>query len=69
MLADWEHQYPNRVESIFSSLQSVAPSQLADQDLFNFADLAIDRNGERTAYDYDEEESSPVQLVEAVQVP
>jgi tRNA 2-thiocytidine biosynthesis protein TtcA len=39
MLADWERQYPGRVESIFSSIRNVAGSQLADPALFDFAAL------------------------------
>lgn len=56
MLSEWEKQHPSRVESIFSSLQSVAPSQLADKNLYNFADLAIDRSGDREAYAFENEE-------------
>lgn len=39
MLGDWEKQHPGRVETIFRSLQNVAPSQLADANIFNFTDL------------------------------
>ena len=39
MLADWERQYPGRTESIFRSIRNVAPSQLADGDLFDFNSL------------------------------
>lgn len=39
MLTDWEKQYPGRTETIFSAIKNVAPSQLADPQLFNFADL------------------------------
>lgn len=39
MLQDWERQWPGRVETLFNSLQNVAPSQLADPTLFNFAGL------------------------------
>jgi tRNA 2-thiocytidine biosynthesis protein TtcA len=39
MLADWEKRYPGRTETIFRSLCNVAPSQLADRDLFDFAAL------------------------------
>jgi tRNA 2-thiocytidine biosynthesis protein TtcA len=39
MLREWELQHPGRVESIFSSLRNVAPSQLADPALFDFANL------------------------------
>ena len=39
MLNDWDRQYPGRVESIFKAMQNVAPSQLADPELFDFAGL------------------------------
>lgn len=44
MLRSWDKQYPGRVETIFSALQRVSPSQLADQNLFNFRDLTLDRS-------------------------
>jgi tRNA 2-thiocytidine biosynthesis protein TtcA len=43
MLVQWERQYPGRVESIFSALKSVSPSQLADTELFDFETLQIER--------------------------
>jgi tRNA 2-thiocytidine biosynthesis protein TtcA len=43
MLADWERQYPGRTESIFRSIRNVAPSQLADGDLFDFNSLRAAR--------------------------
>ena len=39
MLADWEKRYPGRTETIFRSIANVAPSQLADRALFDFAGL------------------------------
>ena len=39
MLAAWEQEHPGRVESIFSALRHVSPSQLADPDVFDFAGL------------------------------
>lgn len=39
MLQDWERQYPNRVETIFSAIGNVAPSHLADTELFDFKSL------------------------------
>lgn len=39
MLAGWEKEYPGRAESIFRSIRNVAPSQLADGDLFEFNSL------------------------------
>lgn len=41
MLADWDRQYPGRSESIFRSIRNVAPSQLADTELFDFGSLRI----------------------------
>lgn len=39
MLRDWERRHPGRVETIFTSLQNIAPSQLADRNLFDFKAL------------------------------
>lgn len=39
MLAEWERQYPGRVETIFKALQNVRPSHLADPALYDFAAL------------------------------
>ena len=44
MLNDWHKQFPGRIESIFSAISNVAPSQLADSDLFDFKQLKIDRS-------------------------
>jgi tRNA 2-thiocytidine biosynthesis protein TtcA len=43
MLQGWEREHPGRLENIFRSIQNVAPSQLADSDLFNFTDLEQQR--------------------------
>jgi tRNA 2-thiocytidine biosynthesis protein TtcA len=39
MLQTWEKQWPGRTETLFRSLQNVAPSQLADPNLFDFGGL------------------------------
>ena len=39
MLRDWEREHPGRTENLFRSLQNVAPSQLADPQLFDFVSL------------------------------
>lgn len=44
MLRDWEKRHPGRVETIFTALQNVAPSQLADRKLFDFMGLEDRRN-------------------------
>ena len=39
MLRGWEKQHPGRVETIFSALQNIIPSQLVDRKLFDFMGL------------------------------
>jgi len=39
MLHEWERKHPGRSENVFRALTSIAPSQLADRDLFDFAAL------------------------------
>ncbi|WP_269619061.1 tRNA 2-thiocytidine(32) synthetase TtcA [Zhongshania sp. BJYM1] len=53
MLMDWEKVDGSRIEKIFSSMQNIAPSQMADPNLFDFASLTIDRSGERKEYEFD----------------
>ena len=44
MLQQWDKTNPGRVESIFTALTNVKPSQLADRDLFDFESLTVDRS-------------------------
>jgi tRNA 2-thiocytidine biosynthesis protein TtcA len=46
MLTGWEKQYPGRIDTIFGALQKVSPSQLADNELFDFINLTLNRQGE-----------------------
>ncbi|MDO9453625.1 MAG: tRNA 2-thiocytidine(32) synthetase TtcA [Stagnimonas sp.] len=39
MMTQWERDYPGRTETIFRALTNIAPSQLADTKLFDFAGL------------------------------
>jgi tRNA 2-thiocytidine biosynthesis protein TtcA len=39
MMDDWQKAFPGRLETMFTALQNVAPSQLADKHLFDFAAL------------------------------
>jgi tRNA 2-thiocytidine biosynthesis protein TtcA len=43
MLHDWQRRFPGRIESIFAAIKNVGPSQLADTELFDFANLQIER--------------------------
>jgi len=42
MLTEWDRKFPGRVESIFRSLQNIAPSHLLDRGLFDFAGVRAD---------------------------
>lgn len=44
MLRTWETQHPGRLETIFSAIRNVSPSQLGDTDLFDFGNLKLDRS-------------------------
>ncbi len=43
MLKTWDQAHPHRLDSIFTALSSVAPSQLLDQQLFDFLGLEAKR--------------------------
>lgn len=47
MMAEWEKQHPARIEQIFAALKNVAPSQLADPALFDFASLGSRAGADR----------------------
>ena len=57
MLREWDRRHPGRVENVFSAMQHVVPSHLADRNLFPFTELqatgVADANGDR-AFDDDE---------------
>ncbi len=44
MLRQWDKQHPGRSEVIFTAIQNVAPSQLADTNLFDFVNLESGRD-------------------------
>jgi tRNA 2-thiocytidine biosynthesis protein TtcA len=45
MMADWDKRYPGRTESVFTALQNVIPSHLADGMLFDFKGLRAENQG------------------------
>ncbi|MBD2859015.1 tRNA 2-thiocytidine(32) synthetase TtcA [Spongiibacter sp. KMU-158] len=57
MLLSWEKQDGSRIEKIFSAMQNIAPSQMADPNLFNFADLTLDRSEPRAEYPFDAQQT------------
>lgn len=42
MMADWDKRYPGRTSSVFTALQNIVPSHLADSNLFDFKGLTLD---------------------------
>lgn len=57
MLRDWDKRYPGRIETMFSAMQNVVPSHLADYTLFDFKGLRLDDNlveGGDLAFDHEE---------------
>ena len=56
MMADWDRRYPGRTRSVFTALQNVVPSHLADNSLFDFKGLQVgaelaDMDGGDTVFD------------------
>lgn len=54
MLQDWDKRFPGRLESMFSALQNIVPSHLADTELFDFVGLTkgqIPKHGGDLAFD------------------
>lgn len=39
MMEEWDARYPGRIEHVFSAMQNIAPSQMADRNLFDFVGL------------------------------
>ena len=66
MLREWDTQHPGRIETIFSALTRVSPSQLADKNLFDFVGLSLNRE-QQTAVAVDE--SLGNEAVQAWQAP
>lgn len=43
MLNEWNRRFPGRIETMFKAITNVAPSQLADRELFDFRGLEQER--------------------------
>lgn len=52
MLREWEKKAPGRLETIFASIQNVAPSHLADTNLFDFVSLGSTTDTEAVKPDW-----------------
>lgn len=53
MLRQWDNAHPQRLASIFRALQNVAPSQLADRNLFDFERLQLNRDDNQRHFEGD----------------
>jgi tRNA 2-thiocytidine biosynthesis protein TtcA len=42
MLQQWDKKFPGRLETMFTALQNIQPSHLADPRLYNFNELKAD---------------------------
>lgn len=71
MLNDWSERFPGRIESMFTAMQNVVPSHLADHSLFDFKNISADSmvDGGDTAFDQEvdtnpNKQSDTVQIIE-----
>ena len=53
MLREWDNAHPQRLASIFKAMQNVAPSQLADRELFDFERLSLERDDHERLFEGD----------------
>lgn len=63
MLRDWDKRYPGRIETMFTAMQNVVPSHLADFNLFDFKSIDKESgaiNGGDIAFDKEDLPNSPV---------
>lgn len=54
MLKQWDKDTPGRVQNVFNAMQNIAPSQMADNQLFDFESLRVDRSSEKPPYEFEE---------------
>ncbi len=68
MLQQWDKRFPGRIETMFSAIQNVSLSQLADDSLFDFMALMIDRSGDKKAYGFEDAQVSSSNLIKITEV-
>ena len=64
MLLTWEKDHPGRIENIFNSIRNISSSQLADEKVFDFENLILNRQEPRTKYDHAGPQISHSNLIE-----
>jgi tRNA 2-thiocytidine biosynthesis protein TtcA len=65
MMAEWDSRFPGRTESVFSALQNIVPSHLADNAFFDFKGLrlgenTLDTDGGDIAFDDPQLDATPM---------
>ncbi|MFC3031243.1 tRNA 2-thiocytidine(32) synthetase TtcA [Pseudoalteromonas fenneropenaei] len=79
MLQEWDKKHPGRIESIFTAMQNVVPSHLADANLFDFknldksqvvdgGDLALDKPEFKAPVVADEEEADNSVQIQTIEL-
>lgn len=69
MLREWDDAHPQRLASIFKAMQNVAPSQLADRELFDFENLTLARDDNERVFEGDNIQSGQHQELKALGLP
>ena len=69
MLREWDNAHPKRLASMFKALQNVAPSQLADRELFDFESLTLDRNKDERLFEGDNIQSGVTDELDKMGLP
>jgi len=64
MITEWEKMNAGCIENVFNSLKNISPSQLADNQLFDFTDLQLDRSNDRKDYGFAGPEVSSSNMIE-----
>ena len=59
MMEDWDRRYPGRTESVFTAMQNILPSHLADNAQFDFRRLTLATPVEEGDIAFDPPEMSP----------
>ncbi|MUK77905.1 tRNA 2-thiocytidine(32) synthetase TtcA [Aliivibrio fischeri] len=69
MLNTWDKQFPGRIETMFTAMQNVVPSHLADFNTFDFKSINRDSgviNGGDIGFDKEEMPTLPVDADDAI---
>ena len=69
MLREWDDAHPQRLASIFKAMQNVAPSQLADRELFDFETLNLERDDNERLFEGDNIQAGQTESLAEIGLP